>query len=105
MKIEKVPGTRAFLVNFTKEGTSASKPNNAQNGVRVEITSPLFKILYQRGGNKISYHLLVICIAIRGTRVSASCDIFFRMTCNAMKSNKAGLHVSSVNRSSPLDLE
>ena len=66
MKIEKVPGTRAFLAKSTKEGTSTAKPNNAQSAVRVEFTSPICKILYQ---SKISYNLLVICITIRATRI------------------------------------
>ena len=45
-------------------------------------TSPLFKIFYQRGGSKISYHLLVICITIRERHVFANCDISLRMTQN-----------------------
>ena len=70
MKIEKVPGTlKKKKKKITKEGSSAAKPNNIQNGVRVQFTSPLFKILYQRGGSKIVYHLLVICITIPGTQV------------------------------------
>ena len=73
----RVPVTWAFLAKFTKEGTSAAKPNNTQNGVRVEFTSPLFTILYQRGGSKITYHLLVFCITIRGTQVFVNCDSFF----------------------------
>ena len=63
-----MPGTRVFLAKFTKEGTSAGKPHNAGNCVRVQFTSPLFKILYLRGGSKISYYMLVICIMWRVAR-------------------------------------
>ena len=52
------------------------------NCVCTEFTSPLFKCFYRRGGSKISYHLLVICITIRGTHVFANCDIFWEWPTN-----------------------
>ena len=46
---------KGIFSKIKKEGTSAAKPNDAQHGARVEFKSILFKILYRRGGSKISY--------------------------------------------------
>ena len=85
MKIyKKVPGTWEFFSKITKEGTSAGTKQRT-NWCLGGIYIPLFKILYQRGGSKISYHLHVICITIRGTHVFVNYDFFFRMTLKLLR--------------------